>query len=161
MTLRVGPRAVALMHHFEGCRLHAYKCPVGIWTIGWGDTGPHVKEGLVWTQAQADEAFRNRLAREFEPGVAKAIGAAFTTPAQFGAMVALAYNIGVGAFNRSGVATHHRAGRHEAASKAFMSWTKGGRPLRSISGLVRRRNVERMLYDGRIAEFDAAIGFGR
>jgi lysozyme len=153
--LRAGPLAIAVMHHFEACRLRAYKCPAGIWTIGWGDTGPHVREGLVWTRAQADEAFRSRLAREFEPGVRQAIGAAPTTPAQFGAMVCLAYNIGVAAFSRSRVCSGHRAGRHDAAAAGFGSWTRGGG--RVLPGLVRRRNVERLLYEGHLEAVRKAI----
>ncbi len=155
--MKTGPRAIALMHHFEGCKLTAYRCPAGIWTIGWGDTGPHVKPGMVWTQAQADAAFVDRLAREFEPGVMRAIGDAETSAGQFGAMVALAYNIGVGAFSRSSVARHHKAGDHAKAGAAFLMWNKAGG--RVLAGLTRRRTAERLLYDGRFAEFDKAIGY--
>lgn len=155
--MKTGPRAIALMHHFEGCKLTAYRCPAGIWTIGYGDTGAHVKPGLVWTQAQADAAFVDRLAREFEPGVMRAIGDAATTPGQFGAMVALAYNIGVGAFSRSSVAKRHVAGDHAGAGAAFLMWNKAGG--RVLAGLTRRRTAERLLYDGRLAEFDKAIGY--
>lgn len=45
--------AIKLIMGFEGCRLIAYKCPAGIWTIGWGET-LGVKEGDIWTQDQAD-----------------------------------------------------------------------------------------------------------
>lgn len=38
----------------EGCRLSAYQDAGGVWTIGYGHTGPAVHEGLVWTQDQAD-----------------------------------------------------------------------------------------------------------
>ncbi len=38
----------------EGCRLKAYRDGGGIWTIGYGHTGPEVHAGLVWTQAWAD-----------------------------------------------------------------------------------------------------------
>ena len=36
--LRVGPIALALMHHFEERRLTAYRCPADVPTIGWGNT---------------------------------------------------------------------------------------------------------------------------
>ncbi len=157
MTLRVGPRAIALLHHFEGCKLEAYRCPAGVWTIGWGDTGPHVKPGLVWTQEQADAAFRARIEREFAPGVARAIGDNATTPAQFGAMVALAYNIGVGAFARSTVLRMHNAGEYATAAAAFGMWNKAGGKV--SRGLVRRRAAERLLYEGKLDALDAAIGY--
>lgn len=154
--LRVGPRARALMHHFESCRLTAYRCPAGVWTIGWGDTGTHVRGGLVWTQAQADAAFDARLAREFAPAVTKAIGNAPTTPAQFGAMVALAYNIGVGAFAKSSVARKHAAGDSAGAAGAFALWNKAGGKV--LAGLIRRRAAEAALYCGDLVRVDQLIG---
>jgi GH24 family phage-related lysozyme (muramidase) len=161
MKPRVGPRATALMHHFEGCRLKAYLCPAKVWTIGWGNTryedGRPVRQGDQITQSRANELFQHKLRTEFEPGVIRAIGDVPTTPAQFGAMVALAYNIGVGAFSRSRVASNHRAGRYEAASVSFMSWVRGGGKV--LPGLVRRRQAERALYDARLDDFDRMIGY--
>jgi len=59
-------RLPQLVKPFEGCRLVAYKCPAGIWTIGWCHTSaagaPFVTEGLRITQAQADAM----LARDLE-----------------------------------------------------------------------------------------------
>ena len=40
----------------EGLRLHAYQDSVGVWTIGWGHTGPEVKPGLTWTVEEAHAA---------------------------------------------------------------------------------------------------------
>lgn len=43
----------------EGLRLTAYPDPISggaPWTIGYGHTGREVHPGLVWTQAQADDA---------------------------------------------------------------------------------------------------------
>lgn len=45
----------------EGCRLVAYQDTGGVWTIGYGHTGPEVKAGLVWTQADADAALASDL----------------------------------------------------------------------------------------------------
>lgn len=148
--LKVGPKARALMHHFEQCSLVAYLCPAKVWTIGWGNTGPDVKRGTRWTQLQADAAFERRIANEFAPAVAKAIGDAPTTAGQFGAMVSLAYNIGVKAFAGSSVARAHAAGNAAGAEKAFGLWTKGGGKV--LPGLVRRRAAEAALYRGDMAE---------
>lgn len=41
----------------EGCRLTAYQDGGGVWTIGWGHTGPDILEGLVWPQDKADAFF--------------------------------------------------------------------------------------------------------
>jgi len=39
----------------EGCRLEAYRDTLGVWTIGYGHTGPAIVEGVTWTQQQADD----------------------------------------------------------------------------------------------------------
>ncbi|USU06874.1 lysozyme [Sphingomonadaceae bacterium OTU29LAMAA1] len=161
---KVGPKALALMHHFEECRLVAYRCPADKPTIGWGMTyypdGRPVRMGDRITQVQADEMFAQLLARDFAAVVDAAIGTAATTPAQFGAMVALAYNIGTGpriwlpgmkqGFRQSQVLKSHRAGKHDAAALAFGSWTRAAGKV--SNGLVRRRAAEAALYRGNMSE---------
>lgn len=159
--IAVGPLAIALMHHFERCELVAYRCPAGKWTIGWGMTyypaGGRVKQGDRITQDQADAMFAQLLERDFAPAVRAAIGAAETTPAQFGAMVALAYNIGAVKFTFSTVARRHRAGDIAGASAAFLLWNKVKGAV--SDGLVRRRRAEAALYLSRFAELKA-LTFG-
>ena len=40
----ISDRGVELIAKYEGCKLEAYKCPAGVWTIGYGHTA-NVKEG--------------------------------------------------------------------------------------------------------------------
>ncbi len=155
--IAIGPLAIALMHHFERCELVAYRCPAGKWTIGWGMTyypaGGRVKKGDRISQEQADAMFVQLVERDFAPAVRAAIGAAETTPAQFGAMVALAYNIGAVRFTLSTVARRHRAGDSAGASAAFLLWNKVKGAV--SNGLVRRRRAEAALYFGRFVELKA------
>ena len=51
--MKTGQAGINLIKKYEGCRLDAYKCPAGVWTIGYGHTGD-VKPGQRITQAQAD-----------------------------------------------------------------------------------------------------------
>ena len=164
---KVGPKARALMHHFESCRLKAYPDP-GTggkpWTIGWGMTyyldGRAVQPGDRIIQEQADAMFAQLVERDFATPVSAAIGDAPTTAAQFGAMVALAYNIGLGprvwlpgmqkGFRQSDVLKQHRAGKYDAAALAFASWTRAAGKV--MSGLVRRRAAESALYREDMAE---------
>jgi len=44
---------LALTKEFEGLRLVAYQDSVGVWTIGYGHTGPDVRVGLTITEEQA------------------------------------------------------------------------------------------------------------
>src|SRR5258708_32540921 len=45
---------LALTKNFESCVLTAYADQGGVWTIGYGHTGPGVHAGMTITQAQAD-----------------------------------------------------------------------------------------------------------
>lgn len=156
MTLTVGPKALSLIHHFEQCRLTAYRDSVGVPTIGWGATyypnGDRVKMGDQITQERADSMFVTILERDFAGPVRNAVGDA--TPAQFGAMVALAYNIGIAGFRKSSVLRLHRNGDHDGAAKAFLMWNKAGGKV--LAGLTRRRNAEAALYR---SDFDAVKRF--
>ncbi len=67
-----------------------------------------------------------------------------TTPNMLGAMVSLAYNIGLGAFGKSSVLKNHLARRYANAAASFNLWNKGGGKV--LPGLVRRRAAEAVLY---------------
>jgi len=144
--MTIHPRAIKLLHDFEGCRLKAYMpTPNDRPTIGWGMTfypnGRAVKMGETITQAQADGDFELILedfAGKVRPLAPKA------TPLQFGAMVALAYNIGVARFAKSSVRRLHNAGDHKGAAKAFGMWNKQAGKV--LAGLTRRRAAEAALY---------------
>ena len=171
MTLRTGPKAVALLKRWEGIEdgdpttvnLDPYLCPAGYWTIGWGhvvlDERGRMLQGIRnravartmfpggITLGEADVLLRGDLVR-FERHVQRAIGAAPTTPGQFGAMVSLCYNIGPANFARSSVVRHHRAGHYQQAADSFRLWNKAtiGGKLRVLRGLTSRRADERELY---------------
>ena len=36
--MNVSQKGIDLIKKFEGCRLEAYRCPAGVWTIGYGHT---------------------------------------------------------------------------------------------------------------------------
>ncbi|MGZ8317518.1 MAG: lysozyme [Telluria sp.] len=143
MLLAMMDELVALIKRYEGCKLTAYLCPAGVWTIGWGETRG-VKPGMVWTQAQADEILRRRVA-QFLLAVLKRCPELHLMPdCRAAACTSLAYNIGVGAFGASSVCRKTRRWDIEGAARSFLLWNKaGGRVLR---GLTRRREAERALY---------------
>ncbi len=144
MTHTVPQTAIDLIKSFEGCRLTAYQDVVGVWTIGYGDTGPSVYAGVTITQAEADRRLHERVTNEFGAGVGHAIGTAVTTSNQFGSMVSLAYNIGLGNFVKSSVLRYHLAGDYTSAKMAFLMWNKAAG--RVFVGLIRRRKAEAALY---------------
>lgn len=146
----LGAAGRTLIRKWEGCAkvrgdgmVEAYPDPGtggDPWTIGWGSTGTGIRRGTVWTQAQCDERFDRDLVR-YATDVAKAIGDAPTTPAQFDALVSFHYN--TGAIAKATLTRLHKAGDYPAAAE-FGKWVKaGGRTLR---GLVTRRAEEAALY---------------
>lgn len=153
--LAPSPAAAAIIKEFEGCEkkqpdgsIHAYPDPGSggdPWTIGWGSTGPDIRRGTVWTQAQADARFAEHLA-EFGRGVAKAVGDAPTTQHQFDAMTSFAYNLGLGNLGDSTLLKLHKAGDYAGAQGQFGKWVNAAG--KRMKGLVRRREAEASLYRG-------------
>ena len=93
-------------------------------------------------QDQAEALLRQDLDK-FQDGVDTAIGGD-TSDNQFGAMVSLTFNIGLGHFQTSTVLREHNAGNYQAAADAFLMWNKAGGQV--LAGLGRRRREERDLY---------------
>lgn len=145
MARLVPQEAIDMIAQFEGCRLEAYQDVVGVWTIGYGDTGPSVYRGVTITQEEADRRLQERVTNEFGAGVERAVGDAPMTDNQYGAMVSLAYNIGLGAFRRSSVLRFHRIGDYASAARSFGKWNMASG--RVFAGLVRRRKAEAELYN--------------
>lgn len=137
-----------LVKQFEGCVLKAYPDPGtggDPWTIGYGHTGPEVKRGVVWTQAQADAALEKDLAH-FDAGVSALIGAAPTTQGQFNALVSFAFNVGLGNLKTSTLLRMHKEGDYVGAAGQFQRWNKAAGKV--MNGLVKRRTAEARLYRG-------------
>jgi lysozyme len=139
--MKVSKDGLELIKASEGCRLKAYKCSAGVWTIGYGSTGEHVYEGLEISQKEADTLLALDVGR-FERAVSKTCPK--ISQPQFDACVSLAYNIGAGAFAKSSVARLHNAGKYAEAGQAFMLWNKAGGKV--SRGLTSRRAKESALY---------------
>lgn len=141
----VSEQCLILIRHYESMRLDAYIDAVGVVTIGYGDTGPHVNMGDTITTEEAEKRLRRRLDGEFVPGVLMAI---HSLPKQneLDAMASLAYNIGVGAFSGSTLVKKYNAGDKQGAANEFVRWDKAGG--KALKGLQRRRHAERYVFLG-------------
>jgi lysozyme len=137
-----------LIRQFEGLRLKAYRCPAGIWTIGYGHTTaagpPEVREGMKITAAEADAILKRDLER-FEAAVSAMVKVPLSQ-AQFDALVSFAFNCGTAALRRSTLLRRVNAGAFEAVPAELMKWTKADG--RELPGLVRRRRAEAALWRG-------------
>ncbi|MDE1138212.1 MAG: lysozyme [Paraburkholderia tropica] len=112
------------------------------WTCGWGQTGPDVKQGTVWTQAQADTRLEQTLAHcgdDIDFAVKVSLAAR-----EKAALADLRYNIGVGAFGSSTLLKLLNAGDRAGAAAQFAVWNKAGGVV--LAGLVARRARERDLF---------------
>lgn len=132
-----------LIKSFEGLRLKAYKCPAGVWTIGYGHT-KGVKEGDVITEEEAEEMLKRDLV-SFEINTRAAIIPKLTEH-QYDALTSLAYNVGMGNFRKSTLLRLINMGvtAREDIEGQFMRWVYAGG--KKLTGLVRRRTAEVELY---------------
>lgn len=141
---KIGLAGIALIKSFEGLELTAYRDAVGVLTIGYGSTGPHVKPGMKITEQEAEALLRKDLAR-FESAVDKLTGGNATQD-QFDAMVSLAFNVGETNLAKSTLLKLHNAGDYVAAADQFARWNRAGGKV--LNGLTRRRAAEANLYRG-------------
>jgi lysozyme len=134
----------ALTEQFEGLRLQAYQDSVGVWTIGYGHTGPDVQPGMTITQAQAAALLQQDVASSVS-----CVNGAVTVDLQqnqFDALVDFAFNLGCGALRGSTLLKMVNAGDFAGAAGQFGRWVNaGGKPL---PGLVKRRAAEAALFAG-------------
>ena len=137
--------AIEIIKPFESCKLIAYLCPAGVWTIGWGATGPEIVKGLVWTQEQADNRLMLDVVR-FERGV-KALVKVPLKDNQLGALISFAYNVGLGNLQASTLLRLLNSGHFKEASEQFLRWNKAGGKV--LKGLTRRRQIEQGVFNGR------------
>jgi lysozyme len=135
--------ASGLVKSFEGCRLEAYQCPAGKWTVGYGHTGPDVHEGLVISQQQADAFLAADLER-FAAGVARFVTRPLSAQ-QTAALISFAFNEGLGRFSGSTLLVKVNAGLDQEAAREFGKWIYCNKEI--LTGLVRRRAAEAALYD--------------
>lgn len=142
--MTISPAGIRLLKFYEGCRLTAYKDAVGVWTIGYGSTGPHVKEGMTITQEQAEALLKQDLQR-FEKGVRELVKVPLTQ-GQYDSLVSLAFNVGLGALGNSTLLKKLNIMDYNGAARQFGEWIMGGNTI--LRGLVRRRVAEVVLFMG-------------
>ena len=135
--MKTGSKGIDLIKHFEGCELEAYKCPAGVWTIGYGHI-KGVKEGMTITEHQAEEMLKSEL-NEYE-GYINNLVTAELNQNQFDAMVSWVYNLGGGNLKASTLLKVLNAGDYAGVPAQMMRWNKAGGKV--LEGLTRRRQAE-------------------
>lgn len=144
--MRISESGIALLKRFEGLELEAYQDIAGVWTIGYGHTGPDVTPGMRITEREAEALLRRDL-KSREDAVSRLV----TVPLnqnEFDALVSFVYNVGAEAFRRSTALRRLNRGARLAAAEALTWWNKAtvGGVLREVLGLTRRRAAEKALF---------------
>ncbi len=141
--MKTSQTGIDLIKKFEGCRLDAYKCPAGVWTIGYGHTAG-VTAGQKIYPAQAEAYLRADLGK-YEKKVEKYADKYNWTQNEFDAMVSFAYNLGsIDKLTVNGTRT-----KAVIAEKILLYNKAGGKVL---AGLTKRRQAEQELFIARREE---------
>lgn len=133
--------AAGFISSFEGCRLTAYKCPAGVWTIGYGHT-KGIREGDTCTQELADAWLVDDI-RETQLLLAHYVNVPVSA-GEFIALVSLAFNVGVGALMKSKLLRKLNSGDRDGAAEEFLDFDLANG--KKVAGLTRRRKAEHDLF---------------
>lgn len=138
--------AARLVAEFEGYSAVPYRCPAGVWTIGYGTTRingqPVTATTEPVTEARAEALLRDDLAQ-----AARDVERLCRMPLtlnQRAALISFTYNLGAGALQRSTLLRHLKAGLYDQAADQFDVWVMAGG--KRLNGLVRRRAAEKALF---------------
>jgi lysozyme len=111
----------------------------GVWTIGYGTTGPNIVQGLTWTYAQCDAALQTRLDRANAQLLALSPGVNWPPGAQ-DALTDFVYNEGSGNYAGSTVRKCVVSGDWAGVRTHLLDWEFAGG--KRLAGLVTRREGE-------------------
>lgn len=140
--MKPSPKCVELVAKFEGCQLKAYRCPAGVWTIGYGHT-ENVKEGdMLSSKKEAQELLLKDLER-YAAYVNRLIAdktiVFSVNQNMFDALTSFVYNCGPG--NLKTLVNGRDA---ETIAQKILLYDKCNGKV--LNGLSRRRKAERKLF---------------
>ena len=131
-----------LIKESEGCSLKSYKCPAGVWTIGYGQT-KGIKEGMVWTQQQADEDLIKTALEVLNRAMKYSPILATVNMEKQAAIADFIYNLGVGNYATSTLKKKVDVGDWMSAASEIKRWDKAAGKV--LKGLTVRRAKEAAL----------------
>lgn len=137
--------AIDFIESWEGCRLKAYKCPAGIWTIGSGHT-KDVTEHDEITYEQSRELLRQDI-EDVAHALSRFINRSVTR-GQFIALVSLAFNLGARGVIEGCPKLMFKlnTGDIAGAAEEFLDCDRASG--KRLPGLTRRRRAEADLFLG-------------
>ncbi len=144
INMYISQEGIDLVKKFEGCKLEAYQCAAGVWTIGYGSTHG-VQKGDVWSQEKAEIMLIDEL-EEYGNHVSDFV----TVPlhqCQFDALTSWCFNLGPTNLNESTMLKVLNQGSYEEVPYQLKRWNKVNGQVND--GLIRRREAEALLFEGK------------
>ena len=137
--MKTSRRGINLIKQFEGIRLTAYKCPAGVYTIGYGHTC-RVTRGMKITEEEAS-AFLTADLLNSEKAVERYDSVYHWNQNEFDALVSFTFNCG--AANLRSLLRNGRRNRSQIAATLPLYRKAGGKVLKGLEG---RRAAEKALF---------------
>ena len=145
--MKTSQQGLELIKHYEGLRLNPYRCPAGLWTVGYGHL---IGNGSVlpdsWNRtfsvAEANALLVTDVIR-FERGVTRYCPVKLTQGV-FDSLVSFSFNLGLGTLQRSSLRQKINRGDIEGAKEVLLKYNKAGGII--SRGLTLRRVSESKLF---------------
>jgi lysozyme len=140
--MALGLKGLDLIKSFEKLRYQAYQDQRGIWTCGWGHTGPEITEFTTCDDQKADLW----LIQDTYNAVHAVINSldVAVNQNQFDALVSFTYNVGAGSEAHSTLLRLINNGRFALAADQFNLWNHVDGQV--SAGLTARRAAEKALF---------------
>jgi len=149
---QVSVTGINLVKKFEGLHkvkddglVHAYRCPAGKWTIGWG-VCKGVRSGMRITKEEAETKLLDEVT-DHSKCIYRLVNVPLTQH-QFDALTSFIYNLGEPAFKSSTLLKKLNRGLYDEVPEQLMRWNKArvDGKLTPLRGLTRRRSAEAALF---------------
>lgn len=145
--------AKTLAKPFEGWRARRYKCPAGVWTQGYGHTGPGV-DGTAWSLAKGDAVLDDDMAVYARAVLALSPNLNRLPREILAALADFAFNLGTTRYKASTLRKRVADENWPAVAHELRKWVFGGG--RKLPGLVKRRAAEAAMILDAMARRPAA-----
>ncbi|HEY9870298.1 MAG TPA: lysozyme [Candidatus Obscuribacterales bacterium] len=143
--MRVSERGLRVIQYYEGLRLQPYADMGGRQAIGYGH---HIRPGEDFSKGISRAKAEKLLLKDLEVAryhIADKVKVPLTQ-GQYDALASFVFNVGAGNFAGSTLLKKLNSGDYDGAAREFDRWTMGGRPARTLRGLVARRQAEKDLF---------------
>lgn len=127
-----------LIKKWEGFKNASYQDIGGVWTVGYGHTGPDVHPGMNITEEQGEEILHIDLQTKAYP---IDLGS-FISDNQYAALCSLCFNVGINRVRRSQTYVLIKAGQSPDLEWVWFNTVNGNPSI----GLTNRRRAELVLF---------------